>query len=310
VRFRSLAPLIAAAGLACGKSAPTEPPPPPEYALNLTWLGTAPSAAVQASFTRAVARIKTIVVGGLTPVSLPDGFTNVSQCDANLVGFPDVPDVVIEGLDIYVRVQAIDGAGGVLGNAGPCLVRQSNNYKPALGVMRLDEADLENLTTARLDALILHEMLHVVGIGTVWSDNALLSGDQTDDARFLGAQARTACANVHGGTTTCAATVPVHSTDGAGSAYSHWRESVFGSELMTPFLNAGAIPLSEMSIRSLADMGYVVSVTSADPFTLAAALRVAGAEDAEAPALPLGEPMRPRFAVSASGGLFPLADAH
>src|SRR5690606_6682753 len=109
----------------------------------------------------------------------------------------------IQGLDIYVRVQEIDGAGNVLGNAGPCLVRQSNNFKPALGVMRLDEADLENLTTARLDALILHEMLHVVGVGTVWSDNGLLVGDGTADARFSGAQARAACANVHGGTTAC-----------------------------------------------------------------------------------------------------------
>lgn len=291
--------------LACGgKAAPTAPVIPP-YDLSITWLGTPPSAAIQASFTRASARIRGIVVGGLTPVALPEGFTNVSQCDANLTGFPDVPEETIEGLDIYVRVQEIDGAGNVLGNAGPCLVRQSNNFKPALGVMRLDEADLENLSTARLDALILHEMLHVVGIGTVWSDNALLTGEGSADARFNGAQARTACASVHGGTTTCATDVPVHSADGAGSAYSHWRESTFDTELMTPFLNGTTIPLSEMTIRSLADMGYVVSTTSADAYSLVAALRVA-TEDAEPP-VALGEPLRPRFATTGAGDLIRLA---
>lgn len=305
MRLRLAVPLFLSTALACGgKAAPTAPVSS-EYDLNLTWLGTPPSAAIQASFTRASARIRGIVVGGLTPVSLPEGFTNVSQCDANLTGFPDVPEGAIDGLDIYVRVQEIDGAGNVLGNAGPCLVRQADNYKPALGVMRLDEADLASLSTARLDALILHEMLHVVGIGTVWSDNALLIGDGTDDARFIGAQARSACADVHGGTTTCATNVPVHSADGAGSAYSHWRETIFGTELMTPFLNGTVIPLSEMTIRSLADMGYVVSTASADTYSLVAALRVA-AEDDEPP-IALGEPLRPRFATTGAGDLIRLA---
>lgn len=305
MRLRLIVPLFASTALACGgKAAPTAVINS-EYDLNITWLGTPPSAAIQASFTRAAARIRGIVVGGLTPVTLPDGFTNVSQCDANLTGFPDVPEGTIEGLDIYVVVRDIDGAGNVLGNAGPCLVRQSNNFKPALGVMRLDEADLESLTPARLDALILHEMLHVVGVGTVWTDNALITGDGTTDARFVGAQARAACANVHGGTTTCATNVPVHSADGAGSAYSHWRESTFGTELMTPFLNGTVIPLSEMTIRSLADMGYEVSTTSADTYSLVAALRMA--EEAPEPPIALGEPLRPRFATSGAGDLISLA---
>lgn len=290
-----------------GGGGPTGPGPS-GYQLEIRYLGSAPSAAVQAAFTAARTRIRAIVTGGLSPVSLPTDFTNVSQCDANLTGYPDIPRQTIEGLVIYVAVIAIDGAGQVLGNAGPCLVRLADHSKTALGVMRLDEADLANLTTDRLNALILHEMLHVVGLGTIWTDNGLLAGDGTADARFTGPAARNACVDQLLGTTTCATDVPVHSTDGEGSAYAHWRESTFTSELMTPFLGAGAAPLSAMSIRSLADLGYTVSTSTAEPFTLGAGLRALGPDGVE-PALELPAPSRPRYGISGGGQLVPLTSA-
>ena len=49
---------------------------------------------------------------------------------------------------------------------------------------------------------------------------------------------------------------------------SHWRESVFESELMTGWVDAGQNPLSVVTVSSLADMGYQVDVSSADPYTL------------------------------------------
>ena len=293
---------------ACGtKESPTAPVIQPAYDLKVRWLGAAPSAVIQQAFTRAETRIKAIIVGGLSPVLIPTDF-NVSQCDAALTGYPNVPVETVKGILIYVLIKEIDGIGKVLGSAGPCLVRDQDRFKPALGIMRLDAADLQNFATQdRLDALILHEMLHVVGIGTIWTDNSLLIGDQTADSRFVGARARTACAEVHGGTTTCATNVPVHSADGTGSAYSHWRETTFTNELMTPFLNSGAVPLSEMSIQSLADIGYVVRTQTADAFGPLASNVMANALAAEAyPSVALPEPTRPRFTVSASGGLTPL----
>lgn len=289
-----------------GKRSPTGVVGGSQYQLEVRWLGDPPAQAIQEAFTRARNRMRGIITGGLSPVSTPAGF-NIEQCDANLTGFPDIPQQTIQGLIIYVRVQAIDGPQGVLGNAGPCLVRSGDRYKPALGIMRLDEADLGALIgTSRLDALVQHEMLHVIGFGTVWTENALLSGNNTVDARFIGPLARDACVDVHGGTTICAADVPVHSEGGAGSAYAHWRESTFGAELMTPFLQAGATPLSAMTIRSLADIGYEVSVTSADSYALAG--NVMALHDDAAPAVPvlLGEPIRPRFAVSPMGTLVDL----
>ena len=55
---------------------------------------------------------------------------------------------------------------------------------------------------------------------------------------------------------------------GSGSNDNHWRESVFGAELMSPRGNRGRKPLSEITIWSLADIGYSVDATRADLYRL------------------------------------------
>ena len=65
-------------------------------------------------------------------------------------------------------------------------------------------------------------------------------------------------------------------TGGQGTVDSHWRESVFDNELMTGFIGPGANPLSAITLQALADMGYSVNLSAADPYTLDAALRLRG----------------------------------
>jgi hypothetical protein len=43
---------------------------------------------------------------------------------------------------------------------------------------------------------------------------------------------------------------------------------VFGNELMTGFLSGTTQPLSRMTVASLADLGYKVDFSAADPFAL------------------------------------------
>lgn len=57
-------------------------------------------------------------------------------------------------------------------------------------------------------------------------------------------------------------------TRGPGFANEHWREAVFGEELMSTVLTSGSPPLSLITIESLADMGYGVDLTRADAYTL------------------------------------------
>lgn len=306
VRAAALASLLTFALAACSTTTGPGGGGSTEFELELRYLGTAPTGASLAAFEAAAATIRSTITGPLGAVSIPGSFTNVSQCDASLSGFSDITRDPIQGLVIYIRVQAIDGVNGTLGSAGPCLVRgPSQDNLPALGVMRLDEADVANLQSlGRLQTVVLHEMLHVLGFGTIWTDNAVLDTAVADNARFLGVRARAACADVHNGGANCTATVPVHSADGVGSRYSHWRESLFTNELMTPFLTAGTTPFSAMTIQSLADLGYVVSTTPAQSFMVSGSF-LQSALMAEEGGVAFDVAIRPRYQVSDRGELVP-----
>ena len=57
--------------------------------------------------------------------------------------------------------------------------------------------------------------------------------------------------------------VPISSPD-----HSHWRESVFDTEVMTPRLDDGRNPISAITIQAMADAGYAVDVSQAEDFEL------------------------------------------
>src|SRR6185503_5729374 len=84
---------------------------------------------------------------------------------------------------------------------------------------------------------------------------------------YYGALGRQGCID-DGGTSTCFSNVPVENSGGAGTADSHWRETTFGSELMTGYVNLGGMPLSAITVGSLSDLGYVVTPLSADPYSV------------------------------------------
>ncbi len=278
-----------------------------DFTLEVIWLGTQPTGGTLASFDAAINTVRVTITGALQSVAIPPSFTNLSQC--GLSGHPDISRNNIAGLRVYLIVEAIDGPGSTLGQAGPCLVRA--NDIPALGFMRLDEADVANLqATGRLSRVVLHEMMHVLGFGTVWYDSFVDTLTTPADVRYTGPIARNACVAVHGGATPCATSIPVHSADGSGSRFSHWRESVFQSELMTPFLGTGSTPLSEMSIRALADIGYQVSVAGADAYTVPPPI-VPLLRDGPAPlGVLLPEPAQPRWKLDGAGRLTPYRPRH
>jgi hypothetical protein len=116
-------------------------------------------------------------------------------------------------------------------------------------------------------------MGHVLGVGTLWPDsdtllvNPSLPSSPGADTHFAGAAA-IAAFNDAGGAAYTGGKVPVENMLEAGSADSHWRESVLENELMTPALQSGvANPLSAITIESLSDLGYDVDSSEADSFT-------------------------------------------
>ncbi len=141
-------------------------------------------------------------------------------------------------------------------------------FLPYLGTMQFDSADVARMVAeGSFEDVILHEMGHVIGIGTLWSLLDLVRGLGTTDPTFVGANAVREYQELSG---TQAAAVPVEATGGAGTAGGHWRESVFGAELMTGYAEpAGTpMPISQLTIGSLQDIGYAVNYDAADPYTL------------------------------------------
>jgi hypothetical protein len=148
--------------------------------------------------------------------------------------------------------------------------------------MEFDTADLGALQqSGQLQSVILHEMGHVLGIGTIWTDKGLLSGAGTNDPIFTGLNATAQYNQIFG---TNAPGVPVENMGGPGTAGAHWRESILDNELMTGYLNNGTNPLSRITVGSLADLGYTVNYAAADPYTkpggLAAPLTIGGSSAA------------------------------
>jgi hypothetical protein len=172
----------------------------------------------------------------------------------------------VDDLLIDVVARPIDGPGDTLAESEPDSFRRGSRL-PIHGTLRLDSADLASMeATGQLYEAALHEMAHVLGFGTIWEDLGLLSGAGTANPLFLGARAS---AEYGALLRTGPTPVPVEGLPSPpGSADSHWREAVFGTELMTPFLSAGRNPLSRLTVASLADLGYTVNLDAADPYAL------------------------------------------
>ncbi|HET8735596.1 MAG TPA: leishmanolysin-related zinc metalloendopeptidase [Pricia sp.] len=172
--------------------------------------------------------------------------------------FGGVPDIegTIDDIIIEVALAPIDGPGGILGQAGPRFVR-TEDFLTLSGVMFFDAADLAFLEELDLfEEVIVHEMGHVLGIGTLWNvvpfgfDRTLRAGPDSNPY-FTGKMANVFW-NAEGGVDE----LPVENMGGPGTALSHWREATLNNELMTGFLNLGVNPLSRITAGSMKDLGY------------------------------------------------------
>jgi len=153
----------------------------------------------------------------------------------------------VDDLRVYVKKERL--SVGTLGFGGPLVVREATHL-PVLGCMGLDLSHANLLTTG------LHEMAHVLGIGSLWVAHGYFQSPPDGDQHFNGPLA-IAAFDAAGGRDYAGAKVPV--------VGGHWRGAVFGNELMTP---TGTGAISAITVQSLADLGYVVDVTQADPYTL------------------------------------------
>jgi len=277
------------------------------YAIELRFLGPSIPAVVTEAFNAAGRRISGAVTGDVFNIALPPEGVDLADC--GIAG--ETLTGVIDDIIIYARIQPIDGPSNILASAGACFIRDPG-FQTVVGVMQFDTDDLPNLlaTPGRLQSVVQHEMLHAVGMGASnWNRNGIILDRGTPDTRYVGANGIAGCVAV-GGASICATSVPLHNTDGPGSADSHWRESVFGNELMTAGINAGPNPMSLLTVRSLTDVGYIVNIAAADSYTIPGQAGGAWTEGSATSASARWEKViQPRFLISRTGRLTPLKPA-
>ncbi|WP_062352989.1 leishmanolysin-related zinc metalloendopeptidase [Herbidospora yilanensis] len=224
----------------------------------------------KAAFAAAADRWARVIVGDLPEVEIP--------------GLPRLPDgltpgEIVDDILILARGAEIDGPGtpqgNILGQARPLLVR-SGTRLPAVGEMTFDSFDLDRMEeNGLLHDVICHEMGHTLGLGGgIWQELDLVQGLGTTGPVFTGVRAGQEFAALL--FSTDPHVVPVENVGGPGSVGSHWRESVFGAELMTSRVASGVgNPMSRLTAAALADMGYQVDMAAGEPYVLPSQLLLA-----------------------------------
>lgn len=188
--------------------------------------------------------------------ALHDVFVSTAdRLTALIIG--DIPDVsvrsrgkvtTVDDITITAELGQIDGLYGILGQAGPTSVR-TNGSLPATAQMQFDIVDVNDMGLAVFADVVLHEMAHSLGFGSIWGRLSLVSNGE-----FTGANANNEFHQIGG-----SGFIPVEQDGGSGTAGSHWDEETFNNELMTGYINDGVNPFSAMSAASFADLGYVIT---------------------------------------------------
>lgn len=134
----------------------------------------------------------------------------------------------------------------------------SNGF-PRFGVIVIDAIDLANmLIKDQLIDVITHEIGHVLGLGTLWRE-----GETFENYIYLKPKANAMdviLRNVNSGAV-------VEDEGGMGTAGSHWKEAVYGDEIMTGYIETSRVmPLSILSIGALEDLGYSVNYDMGEEF--------------------------------------------
>lgn len=254
---------------------------PTRYNIEVSPLGAGFTEARLDVFEQAAALWESVITGDLANVTIQHAGNEV--CGYGEPAFSGT----IDDLLIYASIIFIDGPGGILAQAGPAAIRGATDDLTLAGCMQFDVDDVAALEAGgTFDEVVLHEMGHVLGIGSLWEPIGPSERDLLDYATsppgqpcsqdgtvaftqppgFTGSAAVAEFAALGG-----SGNVPVEDGFSRGTRCSHWDEAHFSNEIMTGFLGPGNVnPISRLTVGSLEDLGYQVDFDQAEPYTIPA----------------------------------------
>jgi Bacterial pre-peptidase C-terminal domain len=149
---------------------------------------------------------------------------------------------------------------------------KTNKWMPTTGRVRINTnyANTFNNNPGYLTAILTHEFAHVLGIGTLWENNGRNLIDAKTDTYAADSYAGLAYGDLTGSLLPSAIPLSKDKDASGKDIYGHWSEAILGDELLTPEAEGAGltIPLSQVTIASLRDIGWSVNYGAAEAFTL------------------------------------------
>ena len=135
---------------------------------------------------------------------------------------------IIDDMHICGKDVLMDGVGGVLGSASVQYIRVSDGTVIS-GNMEFDTEDVQDMINrGTWEAVIGHEIGHILGLGSLWGQNNLVVPDGSGGFSYIGPNAINVWKNVW----QCASDAPPVETDGGtGTAGAHWDEECMVNEV-------------------------------------------------------------------------------
>lgn len=232
------------------------------FVIETRYLGQPLSHAQKKIVQEAAQRVSQLITSPFVPVRLD---LPANSCES---GIPRLKEKV-QHFFIFLKVK--DLGDDLYGNSVPCDLHDGS-YLPIYSVVELNSRGLKDLADVDLLDTLIHEMLHALGVGTLWEADTRvsLSGD-SDEETFIRKSGKNffytgpralAAYRALGGKQKAILLDP-----DAG----HWAGGTVCSEILSG--NAGDFtgrvnPVSPLTLGALEDLGYRVKVSAVNRYTL------------------------------------------
>ncbi len=227
----------------------------------------------EAAIRAAAERWAAVIVGDLPDQPFEEGYVPAHQCEG-VEESEIAPGGAVD--DVLLAVTLVDD-DRVRWGFGLCMWRLTEQRHPIMVQMTVHRGALDKLFEPMLKGWATHIVGHLIGFGWAWGDML------QNPVRFNGAGADThfpdpptiAAFDAAGGADWIGSKVPVENQGPGSRPDIHWREPVLGDELMSAYLpesgplkDLSDLPLSAITVQSMAALGYEVDVAMADRYNV------------------------------------------